>query len=235
MQLWVSALQSIVQHKKIPQEGNLLSVLEHQNEIIKNLLHNIFNGKSKNPQDATIQNILKHIETASVTNVRDKIYKLVFQMIYVLIFIELIFQQGGVTTTSFEFKLERKAEEEKLAHCAAPPFLPKLDEIKKSATYTLILDLDETLVHYFEVTQYNKKQQLGNEGKFLVRPGTEEFLKEMAKYYEIVIFTAATQDYADWVLDKIDPYRHISHRLYRQHAYAKDSNARIIKVIHLFI
>ena len=65
----------------------------------------------------------------------------------------------------------------------------------------------------------------------MVRPGTEEFLEQMSKYYEIVIFTAATQDYADWVLDKIDPEHHISHRLYRQHAYAKDSNARIVKVI----
>jgi len=101
--------------------------------------------------------------------------------------------------------------------------LPKLEEEKKASTYTLILDLDETLVHYFESA---------NEGKFLVRTGAEEFLSEMAKYYEIVIFTAATQDYADWVIDKIDPHRHISHRLYRQHAYAKDSNARIIKVYY---
>jgi len=35
--------------------------------------------------------------------------------------------------------------------CAAPPYLPKLTEVKEDATYTLILDLDETLVHYFEV------------------------------------------------------------------------------------
>ena len=67
----------------------------------------------------------------------------------------------------------------------SPPFLPHLMEAQRENVYTLILDLDETLVHYYE---------LGAEGKFLVRPGTEEFLNEMAKYYEIVIFTAATQD-----------------------------------------
>jgi CTD small phosphatase-like protein 2 len=33
-----------------------------------------------------------------------------------------------------------------------------------------------------------------------------------------VIFTAAMQDYADWVLDQLDPERYISYRLYRQHA-----------------
>ncbi len=40
----------------------------------------------------------------------------------------------------------------------------------------------------------------------------------MARYYEIVIFTAGLQDYADWVLDNIDPNGHVKHRLYRQHA-----------------
>ncbi len=75
--------------------------------------------------------------------------------------------------------------------------------------YTLVLDLDETLVHYIE----NE-----DEAKMLVRPGACEFLEEMGKYYEIVIFTAAVQDYADWAIDQIDPERCVSHRLYRQHA-----------------
>jgi CTD small phosphatase-like protein 2 len=40
----------------------------------------------------------------------------------------------------------------------------------------------------------------------------------MSQIYEVVIFTAAMQDYADWVLDQLDPEKFISHRLYRQHA-----------------
>ena len=40
----------------------------------------------------------------------------------------------------------------------------------------------------------------------------------MNKYYELVIFTAAMQDYADWVLDNLDSKNFISYRLYRQHA-----------------
>ena len=39
----------------------------------------------------------------------------------------------------------------------------------------------------------------------------------MAVAYEIVIFTAAMQDYADWVLDQLDIGPWITHRLYRQH------------------
>lgn len=87
------------------------------------------------------------------------------------------------------------------------PYLPPLDT--KKHQYTLVLDLDETLVHYFEI---------GDQGKFLVRPGVASFLKEMNRFYEIVIFTAAIQDYADWAINQIDPDGLIKYRLYRQHA-----------------
>lgn len=75
--------------------------------------------------------------------------------------------------------------------------------------YTLVLDLDETLVHC---------QDVGNGSMVNFRPFLEEFLEEMVKYYKIVIFTAAAQDYADIVLNDIDPNGVIfAKRLYRQH------------------
>lgn len=54
-----------------------------------------------------------------------------------------------------------------------------------------------------------------------MRPYAEAFLEEMSKYYEIIIFTAALKDYADWILEKIDVKNNISHKLYRQHATCK--------------
>lgn len=50
--------------------------------------------------------------------------------------------------------------------------------------FTLVLDLDETLVHY---------EENGDEAQFLVRPYAQQFLAKMGKYYEIVIFTAAVK------------------------------------------
>lgn len=45
----------------------------------------------------------------------------------------------------------------------------------------------------------------------------------MSKYYEIVIFTAASQDYADFILDVLDSEKtFLSHRLYRQHTQYDD-------------
>jgi CTD small phosphatase-like protein 2 len=46
----------------------------------------------------------------------------------------------------------------------------------------------------------------------LIRPGAREFLEKMARVFEVVIFTAAMQDYADWVLDALDTGNWISHR-----------------------
>jgi len=59
----------------------------------------------------------------------------------------------------------------------------------------------------------------------MIRPGCNKFLKELSQYYEIVVFTAAMPDYADWIMDQIDETGYIAHRLYRQHTSPKDDYA----------
>ena len=73
-----------------------------------------------------------------------------------------------------------------------PPFLLPLQGADITEKYTLVLDLDETLIHNVEY---------GNDSFFLVRQGCVHFIELMAKHYEIVIFTAALQEYADQVVD----------------------------------
>ena len=87
--------------------------------------------------------------------------------------------------------------------------VPYLPPIKSNKEYTLVLDLDETLVHYFE-----------EKNTVLIRPFASSFLQQMAKFYEVVIFTAGTKDYADWALahlQKNAAQLYIDHRLYRDH------------------
>ena len=48
------------------------------------------------------------------------------------------------------------------------------------------------------------------------RPGVDEFLTEMAKHYEIVVYTASLNKYADPLLDLLDPGRFIRTRLFRE-------------------
>lgn len=78
------------------------------------------------------------------------------------------------------------------------PFLPA---INKKHKYSLVLDLDETLIHYINNGESGDSVNENSESYFLIRPFCNEFLREMAQFYEIVIFTAGVQDYADWVVD----------------------------------
>lgn len=100
------------------------------------------------------------------------------------------------------------------------PYLPPLTAEEQKDIYTLVLDLDETLIHFVEADPNNftrpsaniqrqtniQQMEVNHEygGHFLIRPGAREFLEKMSSLFEIVIFTAAVQDYANWVLDNLD-------------------------------
>lgn len=73
-----------------------------------------------------------------------------------------------------------------------------------------MLDLDETLLHFAEINE--------EESQLSIRPGADSFLTLMCQYFEVVIFTAGTTEYADWALQFLESSSTaISHRLYRQH------------------
>ena len=88
------------------------------------------------------------------------------------------------------------------------PYLQKLSNKK----YTLVLDLDETLIHF--------KAHLNddNSGILQFRPYISEFLSNINNYYELIVFTAATQDYADPIINAIEQKgTKFAYRLYRMH------------------
>ncbi len=107
---------------------------------------------------------------------------------------------------------------------------------KISNKKTLVLDLDETLVHSnfipFQIpSDVIIKIELENiihDIHVLVRPGVKEFLEKMSKRYEIVIFTASLSKYADPLLNIIDKQGYCPFRLFREHctlintAFVKD-------------
>lgn len=94
--------------------------------------------------------------------------------------------------------------------------IPYLPPISKEYKYTLVLDMDETLVHFF-FTHLS--------GMFFVRPYCFEFLNELNSMYEIVTFTAGTKDYADGILNQLDKNGDIiKYRLYRQHTSISGCN-----------
>ena len=92
--------------------------------------------------------------------------------------------------------------------------------IKEPSTkeYTLVLDLDETLIH-FSVDGEN------NEGQLFFRPYLFQFLNSVSKFYEIIIFTAGLKEYAKIVLDLIENRmgkKIFDYRLYRENTISND-------------
>ena len=88
--------------------------------------------------------------------------------------------------------------------------VPYLDNIRKKK-FTLVLDLDETLIAF-------KINQNQDNGLLKFRPGIDYFLLKMKNIYEIVVFTSATQEYADPIINCIEQNeKYFDARLYRQH------------------
>ena len=88
---------------------------------------------------------------------------------------------------------------------------------------TLVLDLDETLVHssFFPFEKNDVILNVNLEGVYyniyvLIRPWVEKFIQEMGKYFEIIIFTASIAAYASPLLDILDKGKNIQYRLYRE-------------------
>ena len=89
---------------------------------------------------------------------------------------------------------------------------------KNNKNYSLVLDLDETLIHFKPGTN-------NEEGVVRIRPGVTEFLEEIGKFYELIIFTTGTQEYADLLIDAVEEDKiYFDHRLYREHATKIDND-----------
>ena len=106
------------------------------------------------------------------------------------------------------------------------PKLPPQNMIQyKKKKKTLILDLDETLVHS-SMNPFHKCADITlplnfNGKRFFVyvlkRPFLEQFLTEMNLIYDIIIFTASLPEYSEPLLDIIDKNKVIKYRLNRSH------------------
>ena len=115
---------------------------------------------------------------------------------------------------------------------------------KTSNKKTLVLDLDETLVHsvggmengeggepqHDFIIQIPQSNNSSHDVHVMVRPHVEEFLQRMSKRFELVIFTASISKYANPLLNIVDKMGYVPFRLFREHctlintALVKDLN-----------
>ncbi|KAJ5151870.1 hypothetical protein N7492_010165 [Penicillium capsulatum] len=128
-----------------------------------------------------------------------------------------------------------------------PPRVPSYTAAHRNAKLpqkTLVLDLDETLIHSLAkggrmssghmvevklsmpmttaLTPGGPATTLGPQHPILYyvhkRPHCDDFLRKISKWYKLVIFTASVQEYADPVIDWLEQERkYFQARYYRQH------------------
>ena len=174
------------------------------NKIIKNIFFNLLNIlKDINPSKAKIIseifNISKKSKFKTILNNYLKTNQIINNKIYE---IQKKFKnKNNSNNDNGNPQIENLIEE-------LPYLPPKKKDDKRD--YCLVLDLDETLVHFFEDNF---------EAYVKVRMGAENFITVLSKYCEIVIFTASTKYYADIVIDGLDCKNLIDYKLYREHTY----------------
>ena len=124
----------------------------------------------------------------------------------------------------------RRAGAGRNARHRGEPSLPPatLEDLRKPC---LVLDLDETLVHssFKPVPNPDFVIPVEIDGTVtdvyvLKRPWVDYFMEEVAKQYEVVVFTASLAKYADPLLDLLDKNKTVKHRLFRESCYLYQGN-----------
>lgn len=153
---------------------------------------------------------------------------------------QLVTPEGSTTGESFEEDPKKNPYFNHFHHCLQSiAFVSTLDKLpddeflekkvylppkKDKSKMTLVLDLDETLVHCSE--DLTKPCDFKTPIKFTggdvinfgvtIRPKAIEFLELMSEYFEIVIFTASHACYANIILNILDPENQfITYRMFR--------------------
>ena len=65
------------------------------------------------------------------------------------------------------------------------------------------------------------------------RANLKYFLEEVSKYYDLVVFTASIQEYADKICDRLEEFVVLEGRLYREHC-SMTSGGQYVKDLDVF-
>jgi CTD small phosphatase-like protein 2 len=143
----------------------------------------------------------------------------------------MLFHEYFIQNTKYlavmHMKKINKPPESEIEHLKV--YLPPRNSDKTQFKRTLLLDLDETLIHCFTQEEFDISPHVPdlnlqitgpddekNTISISIRPYAYEFLQEMSKIFEIAIFTASSPLYANKVLDILDPNNQIfTFRIFR--------------------
>ena len=121
------------------------------------------------------------------------------------------------------------------------PALRRFSASSEQQRLIVVLDMDECLIHSSNFTRpdgdfrqyedsrpevvaetdavdsFNLVMADGSSCVVHKRPGVDKFLEECASEFETCVFTAGTQQYAEPLLEQLDPKGYIQQKFYRHH------------------
>ena len=196
--LWVNKLEQLI-NKYDPSIKNALRIIKeiifYSNNLV-NIIPELLNAYQRTDFLA-IYSQIDNLSSQGLYNIyREKIHR-------------IINQNGSILASSTYFKNNK-------TNVSIPvPYIGN----KPSKPYTLVLDLDETLIH-FKANPNNDES-----GTIKIRPYLYQFLDHIKQYYELVVFTAATQEYADPIINALEQNKkYFDYRLYRIHTIIIDND-----------
>lgn len=92
------------------------------------------------------------------------------------------------TDNSINTKIENEGKKIQETKEIGIPETPYIKNIPLTKKYCLVLDLDETLVHF------KIDSKIPNQGEIIIRPYLFEFLNQLSPFFELIMFTAATEE-----------------------------------------
>ena len=196
--IWVTKLQELVNNLKISQVKELnnnysLSSIQKINNNTKNLIPKIKNILRNYTTEFSpfLKKFLNTLESKSYEEINE---------FFRLNILRVNNFEGSIVASSY-------LKENKNFEPVPAPYITEPNKKK----YTLVLDLDETLVNF--------KIKSTKEGMLRARPFLFGFLEEMGVYYELIIWTSATEAYANTLLDAIESEKtYFDYVFYREHA-----------------
>jgi len=169
----------------------IIKCINQNNENINYKLSNLLNYFPLTENNLILNNLLFQLRTKSYDDINNFMKKEI---------IKIENPEGSLIASVY-------LRDNSIFYPINPPYI-KTPLINKQ--YTLVLDLDETLVNF--------KIKSGREGYVRLRPFLFGFLEEVSQYYELIIFTSATEAYANSVIEAIEQEKkYFDFIFYRQH------------------
>lgn len=207
-------LLNVIKKIEDPKEEKVVQSLRNKNNIIFSILNTLFPKKTikneiintnslGNEKIYIYQNVLQELEKEIKSNKSQSLKNNLFDKL--VTFISNLKEDEELKKRFEEIEIKK---EESIVNKNEVNSVHEIEINKKLENYhlkdfdegrrykfTIFIELDETLVHYCEE---------GNNYFVKVRLGTEDFIKTISEFCEIVIISTSSKEYTDTIIDNLN-------------------------------